>query len=89
MTLKDAEKVAKIIATADGGCGPCVTGLAYECEEAWPEFEWDVDTEGINPVVTVKRRPDVDHVFVPRSDHAGEAWCVHCECHHSRHVEAS
>ena len=53
MTLQEAQAIAKIIATADGGCGPCVTGLAYLCEEAFPEFTWEIDTNRINPIVTV------------------------------------
>lgn len=52
MTDEEAEKIASIIATADGGCFVCVGELAEQLNEAFPEFVW---TPGERDVVTVTR----------------------------------
>lgn len=46
MTLEDAQKVADIVAQADGGCSTCVGALIYDLNNAFPEFAWDF---GDNP----------------------------------------
>ena len=46
MTIQEAEKIARIIVTADGGCRVCVQELASEMQEMFPEFEWIFDKRG-------------------------------------------
>lgn len=41
MTKEDAIKIVNILATADGGCGPCVQSLVSDFLEAYPEFKQD------------------------------------------------
>lgn len=41
MTLDEARKVAKIAATADGGCRYCVADLLLQLQRAFPEFVWE------------------------------------------------
>jgi hypothetical protein len=50
MTLEEAEKIAKIASTADGGCGQCCTSLADQLNEAFPEYEWVWDDENYGPI---------------------------------------
>lgn len=45
MTLEEAEKVARVAETADGGCSHCVSGMAEELQEAFPEFIWEFHEE--------------------------------------------
>lgn len=40
MTREEAEKVAAIFATADGGCADCVHALAKVARKAFPGFPW-------------------------------------------------
>jgi hypothetical protein len=40
MTLDEAQKVASIIATADGGCSNWVCALIRECSQVFPKFDW-------------------------------------------------
>lgn len=40
MTMEEAEKLAAIIGTADGGCSTCVEDLARRAAIAFPEFRW-------------------------------------------------
>lgn len=42
MTREEAEKIAAVIATADGGCGPCVSSLCELMSKAFPAFEWAI-----------------------------------------------
>lgn len=38
----DAQMLGEIISTADGGCGPCVKGLAVKILRAFPEIDREV-----------------------------------------------
>lgn len=40
MTLDEAKLVAKVCATADGGCSVCVGNLAEKLNIVFPEFVW-------------------------------------------------
>ena len=40
MTLDEAERLIKILSSADGGCVSCATGLMDAFVEAFPEFEY-------------------------------------------------
>lgn len=54
MTLKNAIKVAKIIETAEGGCGGCINEAVRELEQEFPEFKWEVENiEGFNATINV------------------------------------
>ncbi len=54
MTLKNAIKVAKIIETAEGGCGGCINEAVRELEQEFPEFKWEVkNIEGFNATIEV------------------------------------
>jgi hypothetical protein len=39
MTLEEAEKIAKIISTADGGCSNCVIEMTEEWNKVFPEYK--------------------------------------------------
>ncbi len=41
MTLAEAQKIAVIVANADGGCHACVESLVNMLIDAFPEFDWD------------------------------------------------
>lgn len=43
MTLDEAKKIAKIIATADGGCGWCAANLGALLNMEFPEFVFSVN----------------------------------------------
>jgi len=54
MTLKNAIKVAKIIETAEGGCGGCINEAVRELEIEFPEFKWEIkNIEGFNASIEV------------------------------------
>lgn len=40
MSEEEAEVVADIISTADGGCIVCVRSLAIQMKERFPQFDW-------------------------------------------------
>ena len=40
MTRTEAERVAKIIGTADNACGSCVGGLVGLANAAFPDWAW-------------------------------------------------
>ena len=42
MTLEEANKLAGIVGTADGGCEQCVGSLCYLLNESFPEFHWEM-----------------------------------------------
>jgi hypothetical protein len=42
MTLEEAEKIATIAETADGGCPYCVGSIVEQLGEAFPEFQWNI-----------------------------------------------
>lgn len=50
MTLVEAQKVAAIVATADGGCSVCVRDLVEQLNETFKDFTWlyDEDQEGVS-----------------------------------------
>ena len=41
MTLEEAQKVASVLAQADGGCSHCAMNLAREMENHFPSFDWE------------------------------------------------
>lgn len=43
MTLEDANKVARAIGLADGGCGHCAQEIADELNESFPSFSFEED----------------------------------------------
>lgn len=45
MTLEEAQKVARVVAKADGGCLDCVSSLVDKLNRELPEFEWSVPDE--------------------------------------------
>ncbi len=62
MTLANAIKVAKIVETAEGGCGGCINEAVRELEKEFPEFKWKVkNIRGFNASieVTPNYKPDV------------------------------
>lgn len=46
MTLEEAQKVAAILAKADGGCSNCYNDLMESAQEAFPAFEWTSTSRG-------------------------------------------
>jgi len=40
LTLETAEKIAKVLITADGYCYVCAEGLAEGMREVFPEHDW-------------------------------------------------
>lgn len=46
MTQDEANKIAEIIACADGGCSNCVTELVELARQQFPEIEWIIDKDG-------------------------------------------
>ena len=40
MTLEEAQEVAAIAVTADGGCGYCARDLLAKLQESFPQFVW-------------------------------------------------
>lgn len=40
MTEAEADKIAAIVVTADGGCSVCVPDLAAQLLRDFPEIEW-------------------------------------------------
>lgn len=52
MTLKEAQTIAKIIDTADGGCCVCVRSLCEQMQEAFPMFTWSYPEDYADIVVT-------------------------------------
>jgi hypothetical protein len=40
MTDREKKKLAKVLATADGGCSNCVSDIAYEMDKAFPGEGW-------------------------------------------------
>ncbi len=43
MTLEDAQKIAAIIETVDGGCPCCVGGAVEDFRDQFPEIVWNYD----------------------------------------------
>lgn len=43
MTLDEAEKIAVICCTADGGCSVCVSNLEELLNTMFPEFVWTLN----------------------------------------------
>lgn len=41
MTDEQAKKLAKILASADGGCGTCGMDLAAQMPDLFPQFNWE------------------------------------------------
>lgn len=41
MTLEEAQKLASIAITVDGGCLVCVHNVVEALNEAFPEFVWE------------------------------------------------
>lgn len=58
MTLEEARKVAAICMTADGGCTVCVSSLARQLQERFPEFTWTYDENA--PMVEVFDADDTE-----------------------------
>lgn len=56
MTLADAQKVAAVVATADGGCPRCARELTELLAEHFPAFAWEYD--GVKGEVLVTPRAD-------------------------------
>ena len=56
MTLEEAQTVAKICASADGGCGVCVEKLVLQLRDKFPEFGWEIDDDSYGEVVLVTER---------------------------------
>jgi hypothetical protein len=50
MTLEEAQKVARVLETADSRCSCCVRSLARRIGEAFPEFRWRYDEEASRPI---------------------------------------
>lgn len=72
MTLASAVKVAKIIETAEGGCGGCINEAVRELEQEFPEFLWEVrNIEGFNATIEVTRRKVEQPVTIRRTYHCG------------------
>lgn len=40
MTIQEAIKVARIVASADGGCSTCCAYLVDSLNDLFPEFTW-------------------------------------------------
>lgn len=40
MSREDAEKLCKVLATADGGCSHCVDAICVVASETFPEWTW-------------------------------------------------
>lgn len=45
MTLEEAEKIARLISMADGGCHHCIEHLTKEAGKAFPEFTFAMTSE--------------------------------------------
>lgn len=58
MTLDEAEKIGRIIGTADGGCDTCISLLADQMNEAFPEFWWEVTDEEIRVQSQISDDPE-------------------------------
>lgn len=57
MTLEDAQKIAMIVATADGGCPCCVDNLVKQLRPAFPDFRWGINADADSrDAVTVEAR---------------------------------
>lgn len=57
MDLREAKKVARVVETAEGGCGGCINEAAAALNKAFPAFDWTVvHPEGFQASLDVKRR---------------------------------
>lgn len=54
MTDEEAQKVAKIVGTADNRCPVCVHMLLVQLRVAFPQFIWDYDI-GHDEATAVRR----------------------------------
>lgn len=66
MTVEEMQAIAKIISTADGGCGHCVRALIDEVNAAFPEFRL-VMTDG-----KWRRRPE----WADEDDYADQEFAI-------------
>jgi hypothetical protein len=56
MTDNEAQKLAAVFVTADGGCAPCVRAICEEASESDLGFEWWLDEDCGSYPGTVKVR---------------------------------
>lgn len=40
LSAEDAQKLANIALTVDGGCGPCIRAFTHRLNEAFQEYIW-------------------------------------------------
>ena len=64
MTLEEAQTIARIAGTADGGCATCVGHLMEQLNAAFPQFAWEFVA---NPEPRGEEPEDYDE---------WEAWCA-------------
>lgn len=58
MNIKEARKIAEVIAQANGGCSYCVSDLIEQLNERFPEFKWirsNYDTAWTTGVGVIER----------------------------------
>ena len=56
MKFEDAQKVARIVETAEGGCGGCTEAATKMLNEEFPQFFWQmVEMEGHSPSIFVSK----------------------------------
>lgn len=68
MELKEARRVAKIVETAEGGCGGCINEAARELNKQFPAFDWTVvNIKGFHASIDVKRRKGYEAPLNPPS----------------------
>lgn len=56
MNLQEAQAIASICGSADGGCTVCVRSLVELLQEFFPEFEWIYDGKTCSDSVTVMEK---------------------------------
>jgi hypothetical protein len=57
MTLDEAKAVARIVETAEGGCGGCVNEAVLELNKVFPAFNWTIKgIDGFDPAIEVTLR---------------------------------
>jgi hypothetical protein len=85
MTIDDAQKIAKIIGTADGGCSNCVGDLVERLSKMFPSFRWIITDEHQMEQPDWSEDPEDTHqvgfvvLVEPRSCMGADRFYIDCE----------
>lgn len=73
MTYEEAQRLARVLETADSGCPACVDDICQEATAAFPAFVWAYDGNAVVVTRQPARRPPMASEITPAMKEAGAA----------------